>query len=150
MAAGPATLSCRLSEAESYAMAQLPGAGIWLLGGQRTWAQSQPWEEVHASNAGWVVLAWPSFAEKAHMSRHTCAHTHLHTHTGPVFAPLGKGAPGLPHTSSRRCTRCLMLPLLTRRDRAPRIHTTPTPPLLHPLHSRHTGRVSLLNPPGYL
>lgn len=29
-------------------MAQLQGVGIWLLGGKRTWAQSQPWEEVRA------------------------------------------------------------------------------------------------------
>lgn len=48
MAAGHSALSCRLSEAESYAVVQLPGAGIWLLGGERTWAQSQPWDEVHA------------------------------------------------------------------------------------------------------
>ena len=45
MAAGHSAL--RLSEAESYAVAGLPGVGIWLLRGQRTWAQSQPWEEVY-------------------------------------------------------------------------------------------------------
>lgn len=62
------TLCCRLSEAESYAVAQLPGAGIWLLRDVRTWAQSQPWEEVHAQ------LGCPGFAtlfEKVHLHTHT-------------------------------------------------------------------------------
>lgn len=48
MAAGHSALSGRLSEVESYFVAQLPGAGIWLLGGERTWAQSQPWDKVPA------------------------------------------------------------------------------------------------------
>lgn len=65
-------------------MAQLPGAGIWPLRRERTWAQSQPWEEVHAR---WVVLTLPSFAEKAH--------THIHA---AAFAPFGKGAPRKLHT----------------------------------------------------
>lgn len=41
---------------ESYAVAQLPGIGIWLLGGKTTWAQSQPWEEGHGQQ-GWLGLA---------------------------------------------------------------------------------------------
>ena len=70
-------------------MARLPGAGIWLLGGKRTWAQSQPWEEVPAQ-LGCLGLA--------NRGRHTRRQTDRQTHTQPVFAPFGKEAPKMLHT----------------------------------------------------
>lgn len=82
-------------------MAQLPGAGIWLLGGKETWAQSQPWEEVH-TQLGCPGLA--IFAEKTHVSRHTRTQMGKHT-TCVCFAPSGTGAARMLHTSSysHRC-----------------------------------------------
>lgn len=129
VAAGHSALSCRLSEAESYSVARLPGAGIWLLGGKRTWAQSQPWEGVPAQ-LGCLGLA--------NKGRHTRSQTDRQTHTQPVFAPFGKEAPKMLHTYSHSCTHCLVF-LLTRmvhRHRhtpyiqiPPCAHCTPREPL---------------------
>ena len=105
VAAGHSALSCRLSEAESYSVARLPGAGIWLLGGKRTWAQSQPWEGVPAQ-LGCLGLA--------NKGRHTRSQTDRQTDTQPVFAPFGKEAPKMLHTYSHSCTHCLVFLLLTR------------------------------------
>lgn len=103
MAAGHSALGCQLSEGESYTTAQLPGAGIWLLGGEETWAQSQPWKEVHAQ-LGCPGLA--TFAEKAHVSRHTRTHAHTRAlkHTACVCS-FWYGAARMLHTPSysHRC-----------------------------------------------
>lgn len=102
-------------------MAQLPGAGIWLLGGERTWAQSQPWDKVPAQLG--QVLALPPSAKTAHVSARMRRHTQ--THTQPVFAPSCKGAPGMPHKHSHRHTHrhSFLFPLLMRTGKQVRGHT---------------------------